>query len=461
MGLCVALVVGMVSALNLGVPVLSGGDLRPSAEAVLWVIDGYVAVFACLLVPAGALADRLGRKGTLLGGLAVFGAGSALCAAAPAVPVLVAGRMLSGAGAAAVLPTTLALLLAGAPPDRRPRRIAAWASMTGLAAVLGNVGGGAALSTGSWRAPFLAAVPLTALAVVLVAAVAPVVPRHPGAVDVPGAALLTAAVLALLYAVISAPRHGWLGVPVVGGGVLAALLTAAWVRHGMRRRPVLDPRLFARPAVRAGAAGTALTFVGMFAVFSVNGQFLQYVEGFGPFGAGVRLLPMAAALLAAPRAGAALAHRYGPRTAVAAGFATMVAGLLLLSTVDTHTGYPRYAAGALLTAAGCGLATPVLSHELVAALPAGAAGTGSGLSGLTRELGSAVGVAVTGSLLTARLPAGVRDNVAAAIATAPDPAPVRAAFTGALDGALRTVAVGVAALALLVVAWLPRATRDT
>ncbi|HEY3503584.1 MAG TPA: MFS transporter, partial [Actinocatenispora sp.] len=120
MGLCVALVVGMVSALNLGVPVLAAGDLHPSAAAVLWVIDGYVAVFACLLVPAGALADRLGRKGTLLGGMALFGAGAALCAGAPDVPVLVAGRMVSGVGAAAVLPSTLALMVAGVPPQRRP-----------------------------------------------------------------------------------------------------------------------------------------------------------------------------------------------------------------------------------------------------------------------------------------------------------------------------------------------------
>ncbi|HEY3505449.1 MAG TPA: MFS transporter, partial [Actinocatenispora sp.] len=412
-------------------------------------------VFACLLVPAGALADRLGRKGTLLGGMALFGVGAALCAVAPDVPVLVAGRMLSGVGAAAVLPSTLALMVAGVPAERRPRRVAAWASMTGLAAVLGNVGGGAALSTGSWRAPFLAAVPLAALAVALVAALAPAVPRRPGRVDVPGAALLTTGVLALLYAVISAPRHG-LGVPVVGGAVLAAVLLAGWVWHGLRgRSPLLDPRLFALPAVRAGAVGIALTFVGMFAVFSVNGQFLQYVAGSPPWLAGVRLLPMAAALLLAPRAGAALARLGGPRVAAGAGFATTAAGLAVLSTVDRNTGWPWYVAGAALTAVGCGLATPVLSDMLLGALPSSAAGTGSGLSGLARELGSALGVAVTGSLLTARLPPGVRDNVAAALATAPDRAGVLTAFTGALDAALRIVAVAVAAVGALVVAWLP------
>lgn len=160
MCLCVTLVVGMVSAVNLAIPSLSAGSLHPSAASVLWVVDGYVAVFACLVVPAGAVADRMGRKGVLLTGLGVFTLGCVLAAAAPDVGVLIAGRMLSGVGAAAVLPTTLALMVTGAPDHRRSRLIALWASMTGLAAVLGNVGGGAAIQSGSWRSLFLYAAPL-------------------------------------------------------------------------------------------------------------------------------------------------------------------------------------------------------------------------------------------------------------------------------------------------------------
>ncbi len=478
MGLCVALVVGMVSALNLGIPLLSASDLHPSAEAVVWVVDGYVAVFACLLIPAGALADRLGRKGTLLAGMSVFGLGAASCALAPTTGVLIAGRMLSGVGAAAVLPSTLALLLASVPTAAgtstrsltghgRSRRIAAWSSMTGLAAVLGNVGGGAALQTGSWRVLFAAAVPLTAAAVAVTALAAPRVPRHAGRPDPVGAALLTAGVLALLFAVIAAPRYGWLTAPVVAAAALAVLLLAGWVRHGCRARsPLLDPRILAAPAVRAGALGMALTFVGMFAVMYLNGQFLQYVRGFSVLGSGLRLLPMAAALYLAPRAGVAITRRYGRRAGVGAGLLVLVAGLAVLGNMDAHTGYPGYVLGVVLVAAGCGLAGPVLSEVMVTALPASAAGTGSGLQSLTRELGSAVGVAVAGSLITAgfdaRLPpaAGDPSTVAAALAaTGVDRAAVLDAFTGAAGAALRTVAVAVAVLGVLVMWWLPRGRR--
>ncbi|MDT7662184.1 MAG: hypothetical protein QOD04_1740, partial [Pseudonocardiales bacterium] len=125
--LCVALVVGMVSAINLAIPALAAGDLHPTAAELLWVVDGYVVVFACLLVPAGALADRVGRKGALLAGMAVFAGGTAVCAAAPSVAVLVCGRVIAGVGAAAVLPTTLALLVGSATARHRPRLIAVWA----------------------------------------------------------------------------------------------------------------------------------------------------------------------------------------------------------------------------------------------------------------------------------------------------------------------------------------------
>ncbi|MFH8408896.1 MFS transporter [Streptomyces sp. NPDC018019] len=477
MCLCVTLVVGMVSAVNLAIPSLSRSELRPSAEAVVWVVDGYVVFFACLLVPAGALADRLGRKGTLLGGMALFSAGSALCAAASGIGAVIAGRMLSGAGAAAVLPTTLALLVADAAPERRPRLVAVWASMTGLAAVLGNVGGGAALQTGSWRALFLWVVPPALLALALAAAWVPAARRHDRPVSPLSAALLTAGFLALLTGIVSGPESGWLGVRTVGGFALAAALLTCWVRYELGRPdPVLDPRLFALPVVRAGALGMALAFVGMFGLFYVNGQYLQYAQGHSPLGAGVRLLPMAAALLLAPRCAGALERRLGGRATVGAGLLVLAAGLVTVSTVSAHTSYARYALGATLTAAGCGLATPLLSHGMMAALPPERAGTGSGLQSLARELGSALGIAISGSvvtaLFTARLPAALHGphpptTVAAAERRLSVSGPVDgslreaviSAFTGSLDVAMLVLAAVVVAGGVLVIAWYPGRRR--
>ncbi|WP_274914423.1 MFS transporter [Streptomyces sp. WZ-12] len=471
MCLCVTLVVGMVSAVNLAIPDLSAGPLHPSAEAVVWVVDGYVVVFACLLVPAGALADRRGRKGVLLCGMAVFVVGSVVCAAAPHVGALIAGRMLSGVGAAAVLPNTLALLVDGLADGPRRRAIAVWAAMTGLAAVLGNVGGGAAIQYGSWRTLFVCVVPIAVGAWLLVAAVAPVPARHPGPVAPLTAALFTGGFLALLNGIVSGPQAGWLSPWVLGSLALAGLLLTGWVRREMRSpEPLLDPRVLARPAVRAGAVGMAVLFVGVFGLFYLNGQYLQYAKGYGPLGAGVRLLPMAAALLVGPRCGLLLERWCGRRGAVAAGMLVLAGGLATVSAADAGTPYALYALGAGLTALGCGTATPLLSHAMMAALPPERAGVGSGLQSLTRELGSALGIAVTGTLttaaFTAHLPAplagpGGPTTVAAAEAAvggrgADLRAAVVAAFTGGLHVATLVLAAGVAVAAVAVFRWMPK-----
>ncbi|SHL59597.1 MFS transporter [Streptomyces yunnanensis] len=474
MCLCVALVVGMVSAVNLAIPDLSAGPLHPSAAAVVWVVDGYVVVFACLLVPAGALADRRGRKGTLLCGMAVFVLGSAVCAVAPHVGVLIAGRMISGVGAAAVLPNTLALLVDGLSDGPRRRAIAVWAAMTGLAAVLGNVGGGAAIQYGSWRALFVCVVPVAVGASVLVAVVAPVTGRHPGPVAPLAAVLFTGGFLALLNGIVSGPGEGWLGPWVLGSFGVAGVLLTGWARCELRSaRPLLDPRVFARPAVRAGAVGMAVLFLGMFGLFYLNGQYLQYAKGYGPFGAGVRLLPMAAALLAGPRCGLVLERRCGRRGTVGTGMLVLAGGLATVSAADAGTPYALYAVGAGLTALGCGTATPLLSHAMMSALPSEAAGVGSGLQSLTRELGSALGIAVTGTLtaavFTARLPAplagpGAPTTVAAAQAALGDlpdrggelRTAVIGAFTDGLHLATLALAAGVAVAAGAVFRWMPR-----
>lgn len=467
MCLCVALVVGMVSAVNLAIPSLSAGSLHPSAAAVLWVVDGYVAVFACLVVPAGAVADRMGRKGVLLTGLALFTLGCVLAAAAPDVGVLIAGRMLSGVGAAAVLPTTLALMVTGAPDGRRSHLIALWAAMTGLAAVLGNVGGGAAIQSGSWRSLFLYAAPLAVVALLLAALVAPAPPRLTRPVGPVSALLLTLGFLALLFGIVSGPEQGWGSAQVLGAFAAAVLLLTLWTVHELHEEhPLLDPRLLAGPAVRAGAVGMVAVFLGMFGLFYLNGQYLQYVKGYSALGAGVRLLPMAAALLLAPRCATALRRLLQSRTVISLGLLVLAGGLCTVSQVGPDTPYPVYALGAGLTAAGCGLATPLLSETLMSALPPDRAGLGSGLQSLTRELGSALGVALTGTLITAgftaRLPAVLRGpdaptTVAAAESrTGPElHRAVITAFTDSLSTSMLVLAGLVLAAGALVLIWLP------
>lgn len=468
MCLCVTLVIGMVSAVNLAIPDLSADALRPSAQAVVWVVDGYVVIFACLLVPAGALADRRGRKGTLMCGMGVFALGAVICAAAPHVGVLIAGRMISGAGAAAVLPTTLALLVEGLPDRARRKAVAIWASMTGLAAVLGNVGGGAAIEYGSWRTLFLWLIPLALCALLLVAVAAPAGVRRPSPAAPLASALLTAGFLALLYGIVSGPESGWADPWVLAAFTAAALLLAAWARHELRAdQPLLDPRLFSRPAVRAGALGMAALFTGMFGLFYLNGQYLQYAKGYGPFEAGLRLLPMAAALLAGPRCGLLLERVCGRRGTVVVGMLVLAGGLCVVSAADARTPYELYAVGAGLTALGCGTASPLLSHAMMSALPDDRAGTGSALQSLARELGSAVGIAVTGTIttavFTARLPPPLSGpdrptTVAEAAARTSDPrvnASVVDAFTAGLHTATLSLAAALVLVTFAVAKWIP------
>jgi MFS family permease len=473
MCMCVALVVGMVSAINLAIPSLAASELHPGATELLWVVDGYVVVFACLLVPAGAVADRFGRKGTLLCGMAIFAGGTAVCAVAPTVAVLICGRVIAGVGAAATLPTTLALLVGSVDAGQRPRQIAVWASMTGVAAVLGNVGGGAAVQFGSWRTLFAVVIPLALVALAAAARVAPRQPHHRRRISVRSSLLFTGGCVALMYGLASVAASGVGSAEVLAGLGAAALLLGIWtVRERRAEHPLLDPRLFAIPAVRAGTLGMAVVFVGMFGLMYVNGQYLQYAKGYTVLDAGLRLLPMAAALWIAPRATLPVLRRLGSPATVGIGLTTLAAGLIGASFVGPATPYPWYAVCIVLIAAGCGTATPPLSGGIMAALPSDRAGTGSGLQSVARELGSALGVAVVGSVLNARfttlLPPALRtpdapSTVAAAHQHTADAAvlhDVAAAFTTAMSAGLRTAAAIVVVLGIAVVAWLPRTAVD-
>jgi MFS family permease len=258
---CVVLVVGMVAAINLAVPMLAASALHPSASALVWIVDTYVIVFACLVIPGGAAGDRFGRKGVLLAGLVLFAVGTLMSATAPNVALLLAGRAITGVGAAAVLPNTLAVLLHAVPADRKSATIATWASMTGIGGVVGNVGGGMVLSGGSWRWLFAAAVPVSLVLAALVGRLAPVSPRHDRRLDPLGAVLLVGASLALLLGIVQGPEAGWGSAVVVAGFACSAALFTVWTLVELKvEHPLLDPRLFRVPGLRSACLGMTEVF---------------------------------------------------------------------------------------------------------------------------------------------------------------------------------------------------------
>ncbi|MEU9117157.1 MFS transporter [Streptomyces sp. NPDC048483] len=414
---CVLVAQSLVAAMNLAIPKIAAGGLHPSPAQLLWIVDIYVLVFAGLLVPAGALGDRFGRKGVLLTGLGVFALGALLSALAPTLPVLLAGRAISGAGAALTVPATMSLLLHATPPDRKAGAVAAWSAALGIGGMAGNAGGALILQYLPWQGLFWAYVPLGLGLLWWVAGAAPRVPRQTAALDLPGSALLVLGAAALLFGVIEGPGLGWASLPVTGAFALAVVVFTLFVRHGLRTaHPVLDPRLFRLPRLRAGAAGLAVTFFGMFSLFYVNAQFLQYVKGYSPLQTGCAIVPLAFGMMAVTRYGMRSAHRFGEARTCGAGLALIAVGLLLLSTATARTPYVLYLPFLLVMSAGAGLAMPTLSHAVVTSVPARQAGMGSGLQGAARELGAALGIAVIGTVLSVRFTSATGHGTAEATA---------------------------------------------
>ncbi|MFF4798224.1 MFS transporter [Streptomyces sp. NPDC001351] len=396
---CVLVAQSMVAAVNLLIPQLSSSSLRPSHAEILWTVDAYVIAFASLLIPAGALGDRFGRKGALLAGLGLFAAGAATSALAPGPALLITGRGISGAGAALITPATMSILMRLAGPERRAQAMASWTLAIGLGGMAGNLGGGLVGQFLTWRALFGAMVPLAALLAVTVAFTTPRTERAAGNhLDPPGTLLLTAALVALLFGIIEGPAYGWGSARILAVFATGALLTAAFTLRALRSRtPLFDPRVFRSPGLRATTLGMTTGFFGLFALFYVNSQYLQGVKGYGPAVTGVAIVPLIVGMALVPKLAARWASR--PRPVIGAGLALIGLGLLGASTADAGTPYALYACWLLVISAGAGLSMPALTLGVVTSLPAHQAGLGSGLGTSAREIGAALGVAVTGTVL--------------------------------------------------------------
>ena len=409
----VVLVIAMVAAVNLAIPKLQASSLHPSVSGTAWIVDSYTLVFACLLIPAGALGDRFGRKRGMLIGLSLFAAGSAVAAAAPSVALLMLGRAVSGVGASLVLPATLAVTLASLDPPERPRGVALWSALTGVGGAAGNLGGGLAVALGGWRLLFWAGIPVALGAAALIAARVPDQTPHRDPVDGGGALLLTAGSVALLYGVIDGPQLGWGSWQVLGALVVAVVLLGAFTRYELRvHHPMLDPRLFRLSGVRAGALGIVALFFVLFGFFYINAQYLQDVKGYSALLAGVCILPITIAMPYASARSTRVTAQIGARATIVIGLLVLAAGIALLSFATAATPYLPYGLLLAVIGVGMGLAMPPLSGMMVHALPPTHAGVSAGLNSTTREFGSALGVAVLSTVLTTRfashLPSALR-----------------------------------------------------
>lgn len=378
-------------------------DLGATVEQLEWTVNAYSLSFAMLLMTAAAIGDRWGRRRTFAAGLALFSVASVACALATSVPLLIAARTFQGVGAAVVMPLAMSLLGAAFPPERRGWAIGIFSGLTGLAVLAGPMIGGAVTEGLAWQWIFWINVPIGVLAIPLVLTK---IPESRGAarwLDLRGAALITLAVLGIVWGVVRGAVAGWSSPEVIGSFAAGALLLSGFLLWEHRApQPMVPLAYFGTRAFSAGnAAGFFLTASLFGAVFFLA-QFMQVAFGSGPLKAGLQLLPWTATLfLVAPIAGR-LVDRIGERPLVFSGLALQAVGMGWISEVSK--GAVQYSDLVLpLIVAGCGvsMAMPATQSASIGALPREAVGIASGVYSMMRQLGGVVGVAVLAAVFAA------------------------------------------------------------
>jgi EmrB/QacA subfamily drug resistance transporter len=400
---------------NVALPTLVR-ELHASNSQLQWVVDAYNLVFAAFLLAAGSLSDRVGRKGMLLCGLAVFGLASLAGGLTTSPGALILARCVMGLGAAMVFPATLSLI-SNVFTERaeRARAIGLWGATAGMAIALGPIAGGWLLERFSWTSIFFAMAPVAALAVALVAWSVPRSrdPRAPR-IDRPGFLLSSTAMALLIYTIIEAPDHGWSSARSLAGFALFAALFAAFIAWEQRaRNPMLDLSLFRNPRFTAASGSVTVAFFSLFGFIFLMTQYFQFLKGYGPLSAGVHLLPVATSVGVASVLGTKLAVRFGTKLIVAGGLLAVACFYMWVSTVSVSTHYGTIAAQMVLYGIGMGFTSAPATEAIMGVVPKHKAGVGSAVNDATRLLGGTLGVAVIGSVyaslyasrLTSSLPA--------------------------------------------------------
>jgi EmrB/QacA subfamily drug resistance transporter len=438
--LCLSLVIVVVgnTVLNVALPTLVR-ELGATSSQLQWIVDSYALVFAGLLLTAGALGDRFGRRGALTAGLVIFGTASGVSAFATSAGQLVALRAVMGLGAALIMPATLSILTNVFPPHERARAIAIWAGLAGAGAAFGPIASGFLLEHFWWGSVFLVNLPVVAAALISGRRLVPQSkdPAQPP-LDPVGAVLSIAGLGALLYGIIEGPNHGWTHPVTLAwglGGMAVLVVFGLWERRSTH--PMLDLGFFRSPTFSSAAGAITLIFFAMFGTFFLFTQYLQLVLGYSTLEAGVRMLPMAFTMMVAAPSSARLVERFGSRRVVTIGLCLVAAGLLLLSFLSVDTPYWRLVLNLMVMAAGMGLSMAPSTTGIMASLPLGKAGVGSAVNDTTRELGGALGVAVLGSLMASRY-AGTLTDAVGGVLRGPALEAAKSSLGGAL-GVARTL----------------------
>ncbi|HEX4059969.1 MAG TPA: DHA2 family efflux MFS transporter permease subunit [Streptosporangiaceae bacterium] len=491
-------VVGLdLTVLSLALPTLSR-SLHASTGDLQWFSDAYSLVIAAVVLPAGLLGDRLGRKKVLLASLVLFGASSALCALSTSAGELIAARALLGLGAAAIMPLSLSVIPVLFTPDERPKAIAIMASATFVSFPIGPLLGGWLLDNFWWGSVFLINVPIVGLALIAVTALMPESrSQQRPRLDLPGVLISALGLTALTYGFIKAGTSGWgdtASLVTIATGVVVLAAFVAWERRVRARRgqPLVDLSLFSSAGFTWGTLLTTLISFALFGILFAMPLYFQDVRGLDALGSGVRLLPMIGGMVVGMIGGSRLQNpRKGPdgqlipppvsvKAMVTVGYSVMAAGLALGTFTHVTSGTGFAAAWFAVAGLGLGLAMPAAMNAAISALTAERSASGTALITAMRQVGATIGVAVLGTIINdayrgglhlTGLPTAAAGAVRASIGQAVQVAhatgsatllgSVRLAYVHGLDIMLWVCAGIAVTSALLALLFLPRRVTGT
>jgi EmrB/QacA subfamily drug resistance transporter len=421
---------------NVALPSMST-ELGAGTRQLQWIVDGYNLAFAALVLAAGGLSDRFGRRPALIVGLLGFAASSAVGALVTSAGALVVARVAMGTFAALIFPTTLSII-SNTFRERRQRAAAlgVWGAVVGIGVAAGPVTGGVLLEHFYWGSVFWALVPLalvTALAAFLVVPES----RDPSVarLDRTGLVLSVAMLGVLTFTIIEAPERGWSSPATIGGFALAVVLLVAFVVAERRAAsPMLDVTLFRDRRFSAASGAVTVTFFALFGFIFLITQYFQFIRGYGTLSTGARILPVATSIAVASVVGALLAPRIGTKVVVTTGLVLFGSAFLWISRVAVDASYAQVIVPQMiLMGLGMGLISTPATESILLVLPPARAGVGSAVNDATRELGGTLGVAVVGSVFSSVYAAHLVDGRYGAL---PDATLARAQDSVGVAGAI-------------------------
>ena len=436
--LCISVFLVVVdnTIVNVALPSLSH-DLGASTTGLQWIVDAYSLAFAGLLLAGGGIGDRLGRKGTMQGGLVAFGAFSALAAASHSTGSLITARALMGVAAAFIFPASLAILTTVFPDSsERQKALGIWGATSGLAVAFGPITGGALLEHFWYGSIFMVNLPIVAGALILGQVLIPKLEHlHPGRFDLVGVLISTLGVSALVLAIIEGPQWGWTSSGTLSVFVVAILALILFVLIELRTaEPLLDVRVFAVKRFSAGAVSVAVAFFTLFGFIFLITQYFQFVQGYSTLSAGVHTLPFAIVAAIATPLGAVAALKIGSRWVVGTGLVFMALGLISAGLWSTPTAayWGPIIVSMVLLALGLSLVNAPATEAVMGALRPEQIGAGAAVNNTTRELGGTLGVAIFGSVFASAYAPKLLENYG----NAPVPASAKEAASHSMAAAL-------------------------